>query len=353
MDPQLLLFRRQYLQLFEPDFLAWPPKQLLRDAEVQSWLYSNLFDSEKHTMLPLERYQLRVLKPLLSKIEQANEDPEEDEISDDLMSRLSSLMSAELPAESTAVQQKSYVTFTCLPSPAEGGEEFAKEPTITLLERRHLISGSLTTGFRTWEAALHLGSYFLSAAGQDLIRDNSILELGAGTGFLSILAAKHLHARHVTTTDGDEGVVEALRENLFLNGLDDGQRVNTSILRWGHGLKGTWVEEDCESHPYDLVIGADITYEKTAISALVATLRFLFELRPNVKVLISGAVRNADTFETFRNACFRNEFQVIEQDFKPKPMREQTSLFCATAVPLKIVCIQQGARETANVPEKP
>lgn len=78
MDPQLLLFRRQYLQLFEPDFLAWPPKPLLKDASVQSWLYSNLFDTEKHTMLPPERYQLRVLKPLLSKIEQAIEDPEED-----------------------------------------------------------------------------------------------------------------------------------------------------------------------------------------------------------------------------------------------------------------------------------
>lgn len=78
MDPQISLFRRQYLQLFEPDFLAWPPKQLLRDADIQSWLYANLFDSEKHTMLPPERYQLRVLKPLLSKIEQAIEDPEED-----------------------------------------------------------------------------------------------------------------------------------------------------------------------------------------------------------------------------------------------------------------------------------
>lgn len=174
------------------------------------------------------------------------------------MSRLSALMSADLPSESTAVQQKSYVTFSCIPASDQDVEEDQKEPTITLLERRHLISGSLTTGFRTWEAALHLGAYLLTPAGQDLVRDKSILELGAGTGFLSILAAKHLHAKHVTTTDGDEGVVEALRENLFLNGLDDGQRVNTSVLRWGQGLKSTWVEEDCEAWPYDLIIGADI-----------------------------------------------------------------------------------------------
>jgi len=78
MDPQLLLFRRQYLQLFEPDFLSWPPKPLLRDADAQAWLFKNLFDADRNDRLPSERYQLRVLKPLLAKIEQSIEDPEED-----------------------------------------------------------------------------------------------------------------------------------------------------------------------------------------------------------------------------------------------------------------------------------
>ena len=78
MDPQLLLFRRQYLQLFEPDFLSWPPKQLLRDADVQAWLYHNLFEAERNFRLPPGRYQIRVLKPLLAKIEQSIEDPDED-----------------------------------------------------------------------------------------------------------------------------------------------------------------------------------------------------------------------------------------------------------------------------------
>lgn len=78
MDPQLLLFRRQYLQLFEPDFLSWPPKQLVGNADVQAWIYKNLFDGGRNARLPSERYRLRVLKPLLAKIEQAIEDPEED-----------------------------------------------------------------------------------------------------------------------------------------------------------------------------------------------------------------------------------------------------------------------------------
>lgn len=173
------------------------------------------------------------------------------------MSSLPSLISTELPPEATAVQQKTYVTFSCLP-PTSRDDEPEIEPTVTLLERRHLISGSQTTGFRTWEAALHLGSYLLTPEGSSYIHGRSVLELGAGTGFLSILCAKHLGARHVTATDGDEGVVETLKENLFLNGLDDGETFLTSVLRWGRGLKGTWVEEDCETWPYDVIVGADI-----------------------------------------------------------------------------------------------
>lgn len=174
------------------------------------------------------------------------------------MSRLSTLMSADLPSEGTAVQQKSHVTFSCLPPDYVDDGHYRDEPTITLLERRNLISGSLTTGFRTWEAALHLGSYLLTPEGNNFVRGKNVLELGAGTGFLSILMAKHLKANHVTITDGDEGVVEALKENLFLNDLDEERHVLTSVLRWGHGLKGTWVEEDCEACPYDVVLGADI-----------------------------------------------------------------------------------------------
>ena len=174
------------------------------------------------------------------------------------MFHLSTLLASNLPSEGTAVQQKSYVTFSCLPPSSPLSELSNKEPTVTLLERRNLISGSSTTGFRTWEAALHLGSYLLSARAVGRIHGKKVVELGAGTGFISILCAKHLGAKHVTATDGDEGVVEALKENLFLNELDDELKVNASVLRWGWGLRGTWVDDECESSPYDIVLGADI-----------------------------------------------------------------------------------------------
>ncbi|KAK5631425.1 hypothetical protein RRF57_007139 [Xylaria bambusicola] len=207
----LRLLKRQYFQLFEPDFLAWPHPQLLRRSDAQAWLFKHLFDESRNARLPPERYQLRVLRPLVARIEKSIQDPEEDEISDDLMGRIGALMTHGVPSEFETMKERAYVTFTCLPESQihkyEGDDGNAEEePTITLLERRNLISGSRTTGHRTWEAALHLGSYLLTKPGHDVIRGKSILELGAGTGFLAILCAKHLGARHVTTTDGDESV---------------------------------------------------------------------------------------------------------------------------------------------------
>lgn len=42
----------------------------------------------------------------------------------------------------------------------------------------------------------------------------------------------------------------------------------------------------------------------------------------------------------------RSKFGVTEVEFQPKPMREQTALFYATAVPLKILMITREQRTT-------
>ncbi|RYO97617.1 hypothetical protein DL765_011112 [Monosporascus sp. GIB2] len=207
--------------------------------------------------------------------------------------------------EATQERSDSYVTYTCIPENGRLDQDAPSEPTVTLLERRYLISGSRVTGFRTWEGSLHLASYLLTETGKGLVKGKGILELGAGTGLLSILCAKHLQARHVTTTDGDDSVVEALKKNIVLNGLRSNQHVVARTLNWGDDLEATWVKQDCKARPYDVVIGADITYDKVAIKALVTTIHQLFELRPGLRVLISGVVRNVDTFASFRSECLR------------------------------------------------
>ena len=156
-----------------------------------------------------------------------------------------------LPSASAAAQQKSYMTFTA-PSPK------LTAPQVTLLEAPRLLASSGTTGFRTWEAALYLGAFLFSPNGRQFVAGKNVIELGAGTGFASILCAKHLGAKRVLATDGSQEVISDLKANLLHNGLIEGDVIQTSILQWGHTLVSG--VGDCREQglSYELIIGADV-----------------------------------------------------------------------------------------------
>ncbi|KAF2852629.1 hypothetical protein T440DRAFT_466755 [Plenodomus tracheiphilus IPT5] len=218
---------------------------------------------------------------------------------------MSSLLFSSVPSEADSAQQKAFVTYS-YPVPTSS-QSISIEHKVTLLEARSVISSSGTTGLRTWEAALLLGSFLTSERGQAMIRGKKLFELGAGTGMLSILCAKHLGVTGIVATDGDEAVVDAIKTNLFLNGLDiddaSGCQVRTAALKWGRPLDATTFSEDYGMDVPDVVLGADVTYDKAVIPRLVTTVRELFEHNPALRVLVSATIRNEQTFETFLNAC--------------------------------------------------
>lgn len=161
-------------------------------------------------------------------------------------------MSQPITSPSTAVLQKTYVTYT---------PPIRQLAQMTLLEAPSLLASSGTTGFRTWEAALHLGSFFCSEKGSRYVSDSNILELGAGTGFLSILCAKGLGANFVLATDGSQEVVSELNTNIALNIRDEGNFIETAVLQWGHALVGGVADFRSQGSTFDLVIGADVVSE--------------------------------------------------------------------------------------------
>jgi hypothetical protein len=75
---QLQVLSRQYFQLVEPHQLRWLEDSVLKQPNVQAWMFHEMFDTEKLKSPPPDRYQLRVLKMLISKLEGAINDPEED-----------------------------------------------------------------------------------------------------------------------------------------------------------------------------------------------------------------------------------------------------------------------------------
>lgn len=288
----------------DPTSLSFPTSpSILHSPHFQAALYSSLFTPPSPNPPP-ERYTARVLKKLISKISEAPSsigDPEQEEpviapspakklkvsatdnvtlskqevhesileLYTGLLSR-SSFSSSPLEVETA----RSYVTYILPPSPCNGRE--IGQP-ITLHESRNIISGAGTTGLRTWEAALSLGEYLIcthldqiyknttfSAAvegvGKVLRETDSVLELGAGTGLVSIIAAR-LGATKVLATDGDSMVCEALARNVGLSGVNDIVTVR----------KRLWGDEIDMGEKYDLVLGADVvlshseTFHDTAL----------------------------------------------------------------------------------------
>lgn len=179
------------------------------------------------------------------------------EISDDLTNYLGELI-RQIPTDLenlcngrvTEAIKYGYVTYTapsfCL-----------NAPTITLSEGRSLLASGGDTGLRTWEAALLLGTY-LYTEGRELVHRKAVLELGAGTGFLSILCAKHLGSSHVMATDGSQQCVKDIVANIALNGLEgDLQGISSAVLQWGH-LDEEILHSQDVNYRYDLILGADV-----------------------------------------------------------------------------------------------
>lgn len=227
-------------------------------------------------------------------------------------------------------------------------------PLVDILENRSLIAAGGTTGLRTWEAALHLGQYL--CLNNSLVKGKRVLELGAGTGYLSIMCAKYLGAAHVTVTDGSEEVVDSLPDNFALNDVQwsyDSSATDAilcpKLMKWGHALIGTEEAPWNRGQKIDVVVGADITYDKRANSPLVATLRELVDLFPDVTIIIAATQRNEKTLAIFQDSCLRKGLRVQETVFSLDQIQEKVpdqsvlTPFYSLSMPIHIYSISKAA----------
>ncbi|GAA5851125.1 hypothetical protein JCM3766R1_006577 [Sporobolomyces carnicolor] len=228
---------------------------------------------------------------------------------------------------------------------------------ITTREESRMISGG-TTGLRTWQACIALSNHFLVDRGPFILptsqaerRKKKVVELGAGVGLLSLVAATILDQEEasrsqtpapsgkqdsprpridfgtVISTDVDERVLELLDSNVRLNRLEN--RIKTTKLDWelawrldagqggdaseassdkreaeearaalvdwerqAFGVVDSAEDDQVERHDHagaDLVIGADIVYDPSLTAPLAATIAWL--LRPRTSCRSQGVAR--------------------------------------------------------------
>ncbi|CAG7917349.1 unnamed protein product [Penicillium olsonii] len=341
----------QYFQLVELNHLDLPPGSVLVRPEVQAALYEHMFD-ETIFPIPPHSYRSRVLKQILSRIEESITDPEQDEINDDLMESWSTLVSQPKPSSLQQAQQLSLVKYTAPNSTR----------TVTTSESRGLILSGGTTGNRTWEAALHLGSFLASNEGEQLVRDKRVIELGAGTGFLALFCARHLGVQSVVVTDREPFLIDNINACIRYN--QNGEKpipIYPAVWEWGTSLDRTGELDGVEGGlKFDVALGADLIYDTDLVPLLLSTVGDLFDNYGVKQFIIAATLRNEDTFRTFLNGCGElisrreeilsnmltmsetNKFTVETLSFESTPSEDQTGFFHSTSIPIRTYRISRA-----------
>lgn len=139
-------------------------------------------------------------------------------------------------------------------------------------------------GTCVWEGALVLlRALELSPS---LVRGKTVLELGCGTGVTS-LACAVLGAKRVVATDADPAVLALCRKNVAAHPeLSD--RVSVQEYSWGSGSAA----QAAMGGQFDVVIGADITYDATAMAQLRQDIHSL--TNPEAGRLVLAFARRAE-----------------------------------------------------------
>ena len=247
---------------------------------------------------------------------------------------------ASFPAGEAAMQ-KSIISYF---SPFEGSSS------ILISESPQLLAAGSNVGLRTWDACLRL-AYYLSTEGQAFIKDKSIIELGAGTGMLSILCGKQLGAELVLATDGLPEIVTSMEQNIILNSQDSAGLNNVHAVHFEWSDTETLTQsielpKDRDWLKYDVVLGADITYNPEYFGPLATALNSLLDRNEDLNILIAGAIRNLNTYNAFLATCSENHLEVLEVDYDCPGIHQQKGFFHAIALPIKIMNIRRGSKPT-------
>jgi len=155
--------------------------------------------------------------------------------------------------------------------------------------------GSASTGAAIWNGANVAVNYLENQLGPSALTGKSVIELGAGVGFTS-LVAEALGAREVVITDGNDDVLRLAAENISINAEHrGGTSIRTARLRWNTAEDEAPLLKAKDGQPWDYIIASDVTYRKAAWPDLLACIGHLLE--KGGKAIVSMEPRNMGEVE--------------------------------------------------------
>ena len=138
---------------------------------------------------------------------------------------------------------------------------------------------------KIWKASWVLSGY-LAELPPDV--NQRLLEIGAGVGLVSIVAATFGH--QITMTEYNSDALNFARANACLNNCPD---LPIKKLDWNHpGLKDQ----------FDLIVAAEVTYDEASFLPLIRL--FKSNLKPEGEIILASEIRGSgkDLFGLFKSS---------------------------------------------------
>jgi predicted nicotinamide N-methyase len=114
-----------------------------------------------------------------------------------------------------------------------------------------------------WSVLWRSGVALARELAGETLEGQRVVELGCGLAVPSIAAARL--GAHVIATDEDPEAIDVVPRNATLNGVD----IEVEVLDW---TSGAAVERLVARGPFDLVLAADVLYERPTVARMLSLL---------------------------------------------------------------------------------
>ena len=182
----------------------------------------------------------------------------------------------------------------------------------------------VSTGSTVWGGGVVLQRY-LESLPPDFWQGKRVIELGTGTGLGGVTAAR-LGADFTLVTDRDAEVLKLAQANAVVNlGSSRASSVfGTSLLDWGPAPSDGSAVEAAYEQSWDLVVGADLTYNREAWPVLVQTIK-----RLDAPVILSASERRTDELKRLKQFLTDEglRFQVLDSPMSEGYAKENVKVF--------------------------
>ncbi|XP_042351246.1 S-adenosylmethionine-dependent methyltransferase domain-containing protein [Plectropomus leopardus] len=178
-----------------------------------------------------------------------------------------------------------------------------------------------TYGALIWPGAIALSQFLENNQQQVNLMDKAVLEIGAGTGLLSIVAS--LLGAWVTATDLPD-ILSNLTFNLMRNTKGRSRYTpQVAALTWAKNLERDF---PYPSYRYDYVLAADVVYPHGCLEELLETMRHF--CRPGSRTTLLWANKIRFESDLRFTECFESSFNSILLAELPQ---EEVRIYKATA----------------------